>query len=208
MKKVSDGIRDLSSNSRVDQKLIAEVGRINQRIDFLKKSTGIYAGLKKITYQQLVFMQEYLREGDPEIAAFKANTRITKQASARKWGMRQLENTFIQSTIKKALEGEERLSPAKIANKVADAFDNAATVGDVIKVAEFVTKTRGEYNDGNKIGINVGLGVIGGQSTEELEKQFAILVGGGEDQPIESREDNLLDEITLRDGSETGAAEL
>jgi hypothetical protein len=185
------------------------VSSINAGIDRIHKETGIKC-LKKINYQQMVFIDKYLSTGDPERAALVANTRIKSKSVARNWGMRQLENSLVQSTIRKALEGENRLAPDKIAKKVADVFDEAVTVNDVVKVAEFVAKTRGEYNDGNKTQLNIGVGVIGGQSTEELEKQFAILVGegnvieGGE----ESRESSLLDEIVLRDGSETGTPEL
>jgi len=199
MKKIGDGIRDHSSNSRVNQKLIAEVGRINGKLDDLRKRGMIVQGLRKISYQQLEFMRHYLACGDPEKAAFAANVNIKHKRSARKWGMKQLENPFVQTTIKKALEGESRLSPDKIAAKIGDAFEEAVTVNDIVKVAEYVTKARGEMNDGNKIGVNVGIGVIGGQSTEELEKQFAILTASGEEQPIGrgGDETSLLDEITI-----------
>lgn len=205
-REIKDGIQDLISSSPVNPVVVDFVGRINQKIDYLKKQTGIYPGIKKITYQQMIFIDRYLRSGDQEKAAFEANPLLKKKSSARKWGMRQLENSIIQSTIREALKGEQRLAPDRIATKVADAFDDAASVSDIIKVAEFVAKTRGEIND--KPTVNVGIGVIGDKSTEELEKQFAILVGTGNELPEGPGEDSLLDEITLGDGSETGETEL
>lgn len=195
---IKDGIQDLSSSSRVNPRLQAEVGRFNAQIDSFRKR-GMTINIKKITYPQLVFMDQQLKGKSPEEAAFTARPNTKHKQTARNWGMKQLENTFIQNTIKRSLESEESLSPDKIAKKVGEAFDSAVTVNDIVKVAEFVTKARGEMNDGNKLGVNIGVGIIGGQSTEELEKQFAVLVASGEDQPIESGENNLLDEITLGD---------
>lgn len=206
-KKVRDGIHDLTSSSPVNPVVFEAVSSFNRRIDQMRKA-GIQIGIKKLTYSQMVFMTKYLESGDPAKAAFEANDNIKRKETARSWGMKQLENVMIQSTIRRALEGEQRLAPDKIAEKVADAFDNAATVGDVIKVAEFVTKTRGEYNDGNKLTTNIAFGIVGGESTEELERKFAILVGPGENEPIESRDDNLLDEITIRGRDEARTTEL
>ncbi len=196
------------SSYQVSSKIIDLVGDANRKVKRLKQIAGIYGDVRRITYEEMVFIDCLYKEMPIEEAALTANPLIKHKSTARRWGMTRLEKPMIRKTIALALEENENLSTEAISNKLGNVFKEAVTVSDVVKVAEYVSKVRGEYAPERAVNLNVGVGVSGDSSLEEIERQIDILTGGGEAKRVEQGSSISLDEVALRGREETGATEL
>jgi len=202
-KKQSNGSQDHTLQSQVNPKVFEVVTLLNSKLKSMKKRGLGHISLRPITPEEMRWIQKYVETGDIIAASYYAyGDKINNKVHARNMGLVKMDKPIIRTAIGDIMTQDERLSEDKVIKRFGDLMysENEVVASGMVK--EYF-KIKGAYAPEKHIGINANADISSFTDEDFVSETLKSL--GERD---ERGEEDILDQITLRDGEETGEAGL